>query len=329
MTTIFHRLARAGALAMGLCLGGGAQAQLPEAQQASLIVPYPAGSTFDITARHIQSDLARSLGKTLIVENFGGASGSIGAQRLLSADPNQLTLLLASANELALPPLMLRGVRYKAEDFRMVAHVSAGVMAVLARPDYPAANLAELIDKAKRPGAAPLTFGSTGTGSIFHLAGVDFARKAGIAITHVPYKGGAPIIQDLMGSQVDVTFLPLIPSYIQSVQAGKLKLLGVLGPNRHAVFPQVQSVDEIPSVRGVHYSMWTGLFVPARMPAAAATLIGQAANKIVGSTEFRDWVGQRGNQAGTVMNLEQANAFYREEAERFARIAAMVGLERE
>lgn len=202
-----------------------ASAQLPPGSQATLIVPYPPGSAFDITARQLQNELGKNLGKTVIVENFGGASGSIAAQRVLSADPKTLTLLVGSPNELALPPLMMSGVKYKPDDFRLVAHLTTGVLAILARPDYPAKNLGDLIAGAKRPGAKPVSIANVGLGSIFHVAGADLSKRAGIAVTHVPYKGGAPIMQDLMGSQVDITVLPLIPSYIQSAHEGKIKVL--------------------------------------------------------------------------------------------------------
>lgn len=306
-----------------------AQAQLPASQQASLIVPYPAGSAFDITARQIQPDLGRALNKTVIVENFGGASGSIGAQRLLSADPGHLNMLVGSPNELALPPLMLSGVRYKPEDFRLVAHLTTGVLAVMARPDFHAKSMEELITASQRQGAIPLSVANVGLGSIFHLAAADIARKSKIAVTHVPYRGGAPIMQDLMGRQVDLTILPLIPSYIQAAQEKKIKVLAVLGPSRHSSMPDVPSVDEISVLKGTHYSMWTGLFVPAKLPVASADIVGKAANAIVGSPGFKAWVEERGNSAGAVMDMDKAAVFYREESGRFQKVAGEVGLERQ
>ena len=306
-----------------------AQAQLPPSAQASLIVPYPAGSAFDITARQIQPELGRALNKTIIVENVGGASGSIGAQRLLSADPGQLAMLVGSPNELSLPPLALSGVKYKPEDFRLVAHLTTGVLAIMARPDLPSRSMEELIAASHRQGANPVSIANVGLGSIFHLAAADLARKAGIPVTHVPYKGGAPIMQDLMGRQIDLTVLPLIPSYIQAAQEKRIKVLAVLGPTRHAAMPEVPAVDEIALLKGTHYSMWTGLFVPAKFPIASADVLGRAANAIVASPGFRAWVEERGNSAGTAMNLEQADAFYREESGRFRKIAGDIGLERQ
>lgn len=306
-----------------------AQAQLPGRNVATIIVPYPAGSSFDIVARRIQPELGKSLGKTIIVENFGGASGSLGAQRLLNADAGTLTMLVGSPNELALPPMTLQSVRYKPEDFRMVAQLSAGVLAIMARPHFPANTLGELIEKAKRPDAKPLAYGSTGVGSVFHLAGADFAKRAGIRTTHVPYKGGAPAIQDLMADQVDLTFLPLIPSYIQAAKEGKIKVLGIMSADRHAGLPEVPSVDTVPALKGFHYTMWTGLFVSSKVPKEQADIVGKAANKIVATTAYREWVGERGNSAGAVMDLDQSARYFLAESERFERLAREIKIDRE
>ncbi|HRO60541.1 MAG TPA: tripartite tricarboxylate transporter substrate binding protein [Burkholderiaceae bacterium] len=269
------------------------------------------------------------MGKTLIVENLGGASGSIGAQRLLHADPANLAMLVASPNELVLPPLALKEVRYTPEEFRMVAHLTQGALTILARPEFPANDLTELVELLRKPDTRPVSFGSTGIGSVFHLVGLDFAKKLGIPINHIPYRGGAPIMQDLMGSQIDLTFLPLIPSYIQSVQAGKIKVLGILAPKRNTAVPDVLSVDEVEALRGLHHSMWTGLFVSSKLPGPAADAIGKAANAIVGTPAFKSWVAERGNSAGDVMDLEQAAVFFARESARFERLAREIGLERE
>lgn len=306
-----------------------AQPQLPTSQQASLIAPYPAGSAFDITARQIQPELGRVLGKTIIVENIGGASGSIGAQKLLNADSTHLNMLVGSPNELALPPLMLSGVKYKPEEFRLVAHLTTGVLAIMARPDLPAKNMEELIAAGQKQGAIPVSVANAGLGSIFHLAAADLAKKSKIVVTHVPYKGGAPIMQDLIGRQIDLTILPLIPSYIQAAQEKKIKVLAVLGPARHSAMPDAPSIDEVQALKGTYYSMWTGLFVPTKLPVTSADIVGKAANATVGSPGFKAWVEERGNSAGTVMDLDKANAFYREEAGRFQKVASEIGLERQ
>lgn len=329
--TIVRILKCVGIFATGFLVqsGAAAQAQLPGRNLATIIVPYPAGSSFDIVARRIQPELGKSLAKTIIVENFGGASGSLGAQRLLNADPSTLTMLIGSPNELALPPLTLQSVRYKPEDFRMVAQLSIGALAIMARPHFPANNLSELIAKAKLPDAKPLSYASTGVGSVFHLAGADFAKRVGVRTTHVPYKGGAPAIQDVMADQIDVTFLPLIPSYIQAAKEGKIKVLAIMSAERHSGMPEVPSVDTVPALRGFHYSMWTGLFVSSKVPKETADVIGKAANKIVATPAYREWVGERGNSAGAVMDLDHSAQYFAAESDRFQRLAREIKIDRE
>lgn len=329
--TIVRILKCVGIFATGFLVqsGAAAQAQLPGRNLATIIVPYPAGSSFDIVARRIQPELGKSLAKTIIVENFGGASGSLGAQRLLNADPSTLTMLIGSPNELALPPLTLQSVRYKPEDFRMVAQLSIGALAIMARPHFPANNLSELIAKAKLPDAKPLSYASTGVGSVFHLAGADFAKRVGVRTTHVPYKGGAPAIQDVMADQIDVTFLPLIPSYIQAAKEGKIKVLAIMSADRHSGMPEVPSVDTVPALRGFHYSMWTGLFVSSKVPKETADVIGKAANKIVATPAYREWVGERGNSAGAVMDLDHSAQYFAAESDRFQRLAREIKIDRE
>lgn len=307
----------------------GASAQAVPQGVATLIVPYPAGSAFDITARRIQTDLEKSLERTVIVENVGGASGSIGAQRMLSADPSKLTMLVGSPNELALPPLALNGVRYKPQDFKMLAHLTSGALALLARPDLPAKSIQELIEQSKNPGAKPLSFGSVGSGSLFHIVGAEFGRRLGIQTTHVPYRGGAPVMQDLMGSQIDITFLPLIPSYIQMAQDRKIKVLAILAPNRNSALPDVPTVDIIPQLKGFHHAMWTGLFVPVTVPKDLAAKVAKSANDVVATKSFREWVAERGNSAGDVMTLDQADAFFARESRRFEQLALEANVSKE
>lgn len=324
-----HKTIWAGMLAALLAFTGGAWGQALPQPGGTLIVPYPAGSAFDITGRRLQAELEKSLGRNIIVENVAGASGSLGAQKLLNADPSRLSLLIASPNELALPPLTLASVRYKPADFRMLAHLSTGALALMTRPDFPGRTLQELVDHARRPGSKPLTYASTGTGSLFHIVGAEFGRRIGAPVTHVPYRGGAPIMQDLIGGQVDITFLPLIPSYIQMAKAGSIKVLGVLAPNRNAAMPDVPPVEALPALRGFHHAMWTGLFVAASADRDLAAKVANAANELVASRAFRDWVAERGNSAGNVLSLEQAAAFFDREARRFEQLALEAGLQKE
>ncbi|MBS0466967.1 MAG: tripartite tricarboxylate transporter substrate binding protein [Proteobacteria bacterium] len=304
-----------------------AHAQSSPAGTAALIVTTPPGSSYDIVARRIQPDLAKALNQTLIVENVPGASGSLGAQRALTADGAGLKLLIASPNEVTLPPLTLRSVRYKPSDFRLVCQVGTASLAMLVRPGLPASNLHELIEYARRPGAKPLAYGSSGIGSVYHLVGAEFSRRLGLEMTHVPYKGGVSAVQDLMGNQIDMIFLALTPGYIQMTKAGQIKILGMLDPERNPALPNVPSIDEVPQLQGFHHTMWTGLFVPSRLPLDKAAAVGKAAYEIVAQPAFRDWLLERGATPGTVMTLDQATAYFENQSRRFEQLARSVKIE--
>lgn len=294
----------------------------------SLIVPYPAGNAFDIVARRMQGELGEKLDATIVVENVSGASGSMAAARVVNTPPKNLILLTASPNELTLPPLFITSAHYKPDDFHMIAQLTSGAFALIARPDYPADSIEDFISDARKPGRKPITYGSTGVGSIFHMVGADFGNRLGVPVSHIPYRGGAPIIQDLMGSQVDITFLPVTPSTLQMVRAGKLKILTILAKQPNPVLPDIRTVDAVPELKGMYYALWTGLFVPASTPKAIAEQINVAASEIVGSKAFRDWVAERGNDAGELMNLQQAAAFYKAESARFTELAQRINLSR-
>lgn len=172
-------------------------------------------------------------------------------------------------------------------------------------------------------------YGSLGTGTVFHLVGANFARRMELKIIHVAYKGGVAAVQDVVGNQIDMIFLLLTPSYIQMAEVGRLKVLGMLSPERNPAMPQVPAVDEIPQLRGFQYSMWAGLFVPARLPLEKAAAIGKATHEIVSAPNFRACVEERGTTAGTTKNLDEAAAYFERESQRFEKIAADVKIERE
>ncbi|AHG64568.1 Bug family tripartite tricarboxylate transporter substrate binding protein [Advenella mimigardefordensis] len=302
------------------------QAQSAVAGVHSLIVPYPAGNAFDIVARRIQGELGEKLGTTIVVENVSGASGSMAATRVLNTPSKNLILLAASPNELTLPPLIITSAHYKPDDFRMIAQMTSGAFALITRPDYPADSIDAFIRDARKPGHKPITYGSTGVGSIFHMVGADFGKRLGIPVSHIPYRGGAPIIQDLMGSQVDMTFLPVTPSTLQMERAGKLKILTILAERPNPMLPKVPTIDVVPELKGMHYALWTGLFVPASTPQVVAEKINAATSEIVASKDFREWVAERGNDAGQVMNLQEAAAFYTAESTRFTDLARRINL---
>lgn len=302
-------------LAMGVNLFGfGAAAQPNRGSIGTIIVPSVAGGSGDLIARHIQNDLGKNLGRTFIVENIPGANGSIGSQRALQSDPANPALLVASPNETTIAPLTQKSIPFGSSDFRLIAPLSAQNLVMMVRPDYPAKDIHEMIEIVKRPGAKPLTYGGIGIGSILHIAGADMSKRLGISMIHVPYKGGVPAVQDLMSGQIDIVFLPFTPTYMQFVQAGKVKAFAILGAKRHAVLTDIPTVDEVAGLKGMYYPMWQGLFVSSKVPQSTAADINKAVNAIVQTPAYQKWLAERGSSVEVGMTADQAEAYFRKES---------------
>ena len=203
MKTFFQR-SIAGLL---LLAAGAAFAQNYPSKPVSLMVPYPAGGPSDAAARIFTAPLGKELGQQVIVDNLGGVSGALAAQKVLAAPADGYYLFQGSPNEVILAPLANAAVKLKAEDFRLVHPVTDAVMVVVARKDLPANNMDELIALARKSADKPLTYGSVGIGSLYHLILEDVQQRTGIQLIHAPYKGNAPLLPDIGGGQVDFAVL--------------------------------------------------------------------------------------------------------------------------
>src|SRR3569623_2084675 len=195
------------ALLAGLLLAAAALADTYPAKPVNLMVPYPAGGPSDAIARIFATPLGKVLGQPVIVENLGGASGAIAAQKVLSAPADGYYIFQGSPNEVILAPLANSSVHLKAEDFRLVAPIADATMVVLTRKDLPVNNVDELIALARKSTDTPLTNGSVGVGTLNHFIVENMQQATGVKFTHVPYKGNAPLLQDIGGGQVDFAVL--------------------------------------------------------------------------------------------------------------------------
>lgn len=317
------------ALLAGLLGSAFAPAWAQGADTLNLVVPYPAGGGSDLVARTIQPAMAKTLGKTLIVENIGGVAGSLGAQKMLDSGGAGQALLIGSQNELVLAPLALKAVRYKGQDFRMVSHLSSSPLVLFARPDLPANSIEELVKLGKTPGAKPLTLANVGKGSLYHLVGEAFAEQLGLQVTHVPYRGGAPAMQDVGGGVVDLVFFPLLPSYVQMIEAGRLKALGTAAEKRSPALPKVPAFGETAALKDFYFDAWSGLFVSAKVDADTAARLGKAGNDAVATPEYQKMLALAGASVGPALTLDQAAAFYKRETDRYIAIARKIKLEAE
>ena len=287
----------------------------------TLVVPYPAGGPSDFTARTVLPDMQKALGQTMLVDNVGGVSGALGIQKTLAAAADGNTLVLASPMELVLAPLAMQSVKHRPEDLRPVSVMVAATLVMAVRKDLPAANVDELLAQQRKPGAKPLSFGSAGIGSLYHLVGEVFGQQTGVAVTHVPYKGTAPVLTDLMGGQIDMAFLPMAGPLPQMIKDGKIRALGVTARQPHPLFPQVPALAAHKALDKFEFDLWAGLFVPRKVPDTAVERLSAAANQALQNPEVRKAFESTGNTVVPPMTAAAMAAFYSAEIARYTAIA--------
>ena len=265
-----------------------ASAALPQdypSRPIRMIVPFPAGGTADLLARQIGQTMGEALRQQVVIENRTGAGGNIGADLAAKAKPDGYTLLMGTVSTHAINPNLYPKMPYDSvKDFAPVAMVARMPNLLVLHPSVPATNVAELIALAKaRPGT--LAFASAGNGTTQHLAGELFKKMADVDMIHVPYKGNAPAVTDLVGGQVQVMF-DNIPVSLQQVRAGKLRALAVTGPARSPVLPQLPTVAEA-ALPGYNITSWFGLYAPSGTSPQIIERLNREANKALASEPIR------------------------------------------
>jgi len=330
MTQATRRIFALTAAAALLCAGGLAQAQ--SNKPMNLMVPYPAGGLSDAIARIVERPLGRALNQMVIVENLGGVGGALGAQKVLGAPADGQFLYQGSPNELILAPLALQAVKYKAEDFRFVQMIGTWPLAVLARPGLNVNTVDELVELAKKSSAAgkPLTYGSVGVGSLYHVLGAHFAQKIGAEMVHIPYKGMAPLLQDMGGNAVDVSFLVVGEQTIGLADAGRLKVLATLAPSGKVEAPflaKYPSINDSKSIKDFAFNTWTGYFVRKDTPEVVVQQLNKALTSVMGDGEAKAGLTKIGGSIPTMLSLAEADKEYAAQTARFRAIARSIKLE--
>lgn len=319
--TLLRRTALAGLLATGTA--GLARAADFPSRQMNWIVPFPPGGSNDIFARPVAAFVGERLGQPVVVENRGGAGGTIGGMAAARSKPDGCTLLVVN------PSLTFASIVYAesgfdlVRDFAPVSGLAQVPVALVVNPSkIDAKDLAGFLALARKsPGA--INIGSSGLGTIPHLAIVLLQQRTGIQLTHVPYRGGGPALQDMMAGQIDATFAPLstVASYVQS---GRLRALAVAAPKREAVLPDVPTFAEA-GVADFNVSTWYGLFAPKATPATILDTLHGAIQAALADPGIRHiWTEQ-----GAEPDLQSRQAFTEfvgREVDRWSKIAKTVGL---
>ena len=299
-----------------------AQGSYPS-RPVTLVVPQAAGGTNDIVGRLVGQKLGEVMNNaSVVVDNRPGAGGNIGTQLVAKGPKDGYTLLMTISSSQAINPALYKNPGFDPEkDFKPVGLVGAVPNVLLVNPSFPAKNLAEFLKLARAKGAN-YQYASAGNGTLNHLLGEMLNSMAGISLQHVPYKGVAPALNDVLGGQLPIVFASL-PSALSHIKAGKLRALAVSGDKRSAVLPDVPTIAE--AVPGYNGTLWIGLFAPAGVPADVLAALQEATRKALASKDLRDKLEQQGVEIAAPTSPEQFAALLQGDLAKWARIVKASG----
>jgi len=269
-----------------LLLSAQSGAQPYPSKPIKLVVPFPPGGVADIIARPLAESLSNYLGQSVVVDNKGGATGTIGASFVANAPPDGYTLLLGTSNEITMSPTLFKTLPYDPNTaFTPITPVGDFPNVLVVGPSITSKNFNEFVELIRsKPNR--ITFASSGAGSTNHLTAVLFANQAKLDIVNVPYRGGGPALADLLGGQVDALFATL-PSAMAQIKAGKLRALAITGNTRSAALPEVPTIKEL-GVPGVTVTTWNGVLAPAKLPPKLAKQLHEAIVHVAEEPGFKE-----------------------------------------
>ena len=281
-----HGIAAAllGGLALGALPSLAQDANYPS-RPVTLVVGYPAGGSTDLTGRTLGEALAKQLGVPVVIENVGGAGGAIGAQKVANAAPDGYTLLVGANNEVAISRLVTKTTKYELKDFTPIGMVASQPMVLVASPSAGVKNIDQFIAKVK---AAPgkYSYGSSGVGTGLHLAGEMVKERAGLFMTHIPYRGVAPLTTDLVGNNLEFGVF-VLSSGLPHIKSGKVIALGTTEAKRSPMTPDIPALGEHAALKGMEIGTWFALLGPAKLPDAVSAKLKTALAGALKSPEFR------------------------------------------
>ena len=305
-----------------MAVAAAASAQPFPSKPIRIIVPYPPGGTSDILARSVGQKMGEAFGQPVVVENKPGATGNIGADFVAKSPADGYTLLLADIGSLAIAPSVVATLPFDpVKDFAPVVMVAYSPHLLVVHPSVPAKDVKELIVLAKaKPDS--LNFAVSGLGGANHLAGIDFAQRAGIKWTYIPYKGGSQALTDMVGGQAQVMFNGMLATY-PFVKDGKLKALAISSAKRFAAAPDVPTVAES-GLAGFETGSWQGIVAPAGTPPEVVRKLHAATMAILSTPEMKERLDKAGAEV-RAMSPEQFGDFIRGERDRWAKVVKESG----
>lgn len=322
---LLRRTLAALAVTASFCAVSTSAAQSYPERPITVVVGYPAGGSVDLTARLLSEELATQLGQSIVVENAGGAGGTIGAQRVARANPDGYTLLVGSTNEMVIAGMINSAVRYdSAKDFTPIGMIASQPMLLAASKTSGVTSAQEYLDKLKSGEPGQYNFGSSGIGTTLHLAGEMINESTGTKAEHVPYRGVAPLVTDLISGQLNYGVL-VLSSGLPQVKGDKIVALGVTEKKRSAVAPDIPSLSETPGFEQVDINVWFGLYGPAKLPEPVVTRLNEALTAVLKSDAFRTKMSESG--ATLYEPGIDGTSFLASETEKYGRLVKLANIE--
>ena len=299
-----------------------AAAQAYPTKPIRIVVPFPPGGSTDLLARRIGEKLAAVWGQPVVVENRAGAGGTVGADYVAKSAPDGHTLLMGVTGSNAIAGALYPKLPYDVvKDFAPVSLVVSSPLVLVRNPGFAPKTVQELVATAQaKPGS--ISYGSPGNGTSMHLTGEMFKLSAKVSMLHIPYRGSAGALSDLMGGQIDTMFGDFLVVWPQ-LEAGKLQPIAVTSKTRHKMLPNVPTIAES-GYPGFEALSWQGLFAPAATPPAVVEQLNREVNKALASADIQEYFGSRGFTLGG-SSATEFKAFAKVEADKWAKIVQASG----
>jgi tripartite-type tricarboxylate transporter receptor subunit TctC len=251
----------------------------------TIVVPYPPGGSTDLTGRTVAAELAKKLGVAVVIDNVGGAGGAIGAQKVASAAPDGYTLMVGANNEIAINRLVRPSVKYQIKDFTPIGLIASQPMVLVASTKSGIKDVPQLMSVVKaNPGK--FSYGSSGIGTALHLAAEMVKDQGGLFMTHIPYRGVAPLTTDLVGGNIELGVF-VLSSALPHIKSGKVVALGTTEAKRSSVTPDIPALAEHPKLKGININSWFAMMGPANLPPAVLSKLKTALADSLQSPELR------------------------------------------
>jgi tripartite-type tricarboxylate transporter receptor subunit TctC len=302
-----------------------ASAQTYPVRPIRLIVGFPPGGINDLVARIVGQSVSESLGQPIVIENRPGAGGTIGANAVAKADPDGYTLLLASVSNLAMAPSQYKSLAYDPmKDFAPVALVAASPNIMVVPNDSPIRSVLDLIALAKKqPGS--MNYASAGNGTSNHLTVELLKAKAGIDLVHVPYRGDAPGMTDVLAGRIQMMF-PTLPVALPQIKAGALRAIAVSSPKRSELVPDIPTVAESGSLPEFSVSVWVGILAPAGTSPEIVSKLNAEIHKALASSVVREQLAAQGTEPAAAADPKTFGLYLASETKKWSEVAKAAGI---